>query len=174
MDLPEAMSDLNFLSFLPGLKIFIQGNHYYWWKSISKIRACLPQDMRMIQNDHVRLDNLAVCGTRGWLCPGNAYFQEQDYKIYRRELMRLENSLKSVDFPAEQIIVLMHYMPTSEKHEYGEFIELFQRYGVKKVIYGHLHTGAFHHMLPDQAWGISFYLVSADYLAFRPKLITET
>jgi predicted phosphohydrolase len=173
MDLPEAMNDLNFLHLLPGLKILIQGNHDYWWKSITKIRACLPDDIRLIRSDHVRLDNLAICGTRGWLCPGNAYFQKQDNKIYLRELIRLENSLKSVDFPASEIIVLMHYMPTNEKHERSGFIELFEQYGVKKVVYGHLHTGACHHMLPEQAWGISFHLVSADYLAFSPKLIIQ-
>ena len=172
MRLPEALADLNFLGLLPGLKICVQGNHDYWWQSISKIRAVLPPGIRLIQNDHVRLGDLAICGTRGWLCPDGMHFQEHDFKIYRRELIRLENSLSSVSPPAKEIIVMMHYLPTNEKHDYSGFIELFQKYGVKKVVYGHLHARAYRYRLPDCAWGISFFLVSADYLNFTPKLIT--
>jgi len=40
------------------------------------------------------------------------------------------------------------------------------------VVYGHLHARACRYRLPDQAWGISFYLASADYLNFTPRLIT--
>jgi hypothetical protein len=172
MRLPEAMTDLHFLDLLPGLKICVQGNHDYWWQSISKIRSVLPDSVRLIQNDHIRIGNLAVCGARGWLCPNGAYFQEHDLKIYRRELIRLENSLQDVKSPAKEIIVLMHYMPTNEKHDYSGFIELFQKYSVKKVVYGHIHAGACRYRLPDCLWSISFYLVSADYLNFAPKLIT--
>ncbi len=172
MRLPQAMSDLNFLSLLPGLKICVQGNHDYWWQGISKIRSVLPPSVRLIQNDHVRLGDLAICGSRGWLCPNGMHFGEHDFKIYRRELIRMENSLASVSPPAREIIVLMHYMPTNEKHEYSGFIELFQKYGVKTVVYGHLHARACRYRLPDCAWGISFHLVSADYLNFTPKLIT--
>ncbi|MGQ9823945.1 MAG: metallophosphoesterase [Desulfotomaculales bacterium] len=174
MRLPEAAADLSFLGLLPGLKICIQGNHDYWWQSISRVRAALPPGVRAIQNDHVRLGDLAICGTRGWLCPSGMYFQEEDIKIYRRELIRLENSLRSVQFPASEVIVMMHYMPTNEKHEYSGFIELFERYGVKKVVYGHLHARAYRYRLPDRAWGISFHLVSADFLGFTPKLIAST
>lgn len=174
MRLPEAAGDLTFLGSLPGLKICVQGNHDYWWQSVSRVRAALPPGVRVIQNDHVRLGSLAVCGTRGWLCPDSIYFQEErDMKIYRRELMRLESSLKSVQSPVEEIIVMMHYMPTNERHEYSGFIELFERYGIKKVVYGHLHARACRHRLPDCAWGISFHLVSADFLDFTPKLIAS-
>lgn len=172
MRLPEAIADLNFLGLLPGLKICVQGNHDYWWQSVSKLRAVLPPTVRVLQNDHVRLGELAICGTRGWLCPNGMHFQEHDLKIYRRELIRLENSLQSVKPPAREIIVLMHYMPANEKHEYSGFIELFQKYGVTRVVYGHLHARAYRYRLPDYIWGISFYLASADYLNFTPRLIT--
>jgi len=173
MRLDEARNDLYFLGLLPGLIIGVQGNHDYWWQSISRVRAVLPPNVRLIRNDHVRLGELVICGTRGWLCPNSGYFRPEDMKIYQRELIRLENSLKSVKTATREIIVMTHYMPTNEKHEYSGFIELFQKYGVQKVVYGHLHAKACRYRLPDRAWDISFHLVSADHLGFTPRLITD-
>ncbi len=169
MRLDEARPDLEFLGLLPGRIICVQGNHDYWWQSISRVRAAVPPNVFMIQNDHVVVDGLKVCGTRGWLCPNSAFFKEGDERIYRRELIRLENSLKGAG-PGQKI-AMMHYMPTNEKHDYSGFIELFQKYGVNTVIYGHLHARACRYRLPDRAWGISFYLASADYLDFTPRFI---
>lgn len=171
MRLDQAYPDLNFLGLLPGLIICVQGNHDYWWQSISKARESLPPNMRLIRNDHLSLGGTVICGTRGWLCPGSYYFQPGDMKIYLRELGRLEKSLASAGASKEEIIVMMHYMPTNEKHEYSGFIELLQKYGVSKVVYGHLHARACRFRLPDHAWEISFYLVSADYLNFAPCLL---
>jgi hypothetical protein len=173
MRLEEAKSDLGFLSLLPGKIVGVQGNHDYWWQGISRVRAVLPSNVFLIQNDHVWINGLALCGTRGWTCPGTAYFQEKDEKIYNRELIRLEISLKSVKLPAKEIIVLMHYMPTNEKHEFNRFIEVLQEYAVSTVVYAHLHDQAKRYRLPDKAWGINFYLTSADYLGFKPLFIEE-
>ena len=172
MRLDQACQDLNFIRLLPGLIIFIQGNHDYWLQSISKAKEVLPPNMRLIRNDHFSLGGIAICGTRGWLCPGSDYFQPGDMKIYLRELGRLEKSLASAGAYEKEIIVMMHYMPTNEKHEYSGFIELLQKYRVKKVVYGHLHARACRLRLPDHAWDISFCLVSADYLNFTPLLLT--
>jgi len=171
MRLEQAYPDFNFLRLLPGLIICVQGNHDYWWQSISKTRKSLPPNMRLIRNDHFSVGGTVICGTRGWLCPGSDCFQPEDMKIYLRELGRLEKSLASAGSSKQEIIVMMHYMPTNEKHEYSGFIELLQKYGVRKVVYGHLHAGACRFRLPDQAWEISFHLVSADYLNFAPRLL---
>ncbi|AGL02620.1 metallophosphoesterase [Desulfoscipio gibsoniae] len=171
MRLDEAGPDFDYLGLLPGRLVCVQGNHDYWWQSISRAREAVPSNVQLIQNDHVKLEGVNICGTRGWLCPNGAYFKEEDEKIYRRELIRLENSLQSVDNGPK--IVVMHYMPTNEKHDYSGFIELFQKYEVKTVIYGHLHAKACRYRLPDQAWGINFHLTSADYLNFTPRLITS-
>ncbi len=174
MRLEEAAHDLAFLGLLPGSIICVPGNHDYWWpKSVSKVRRALPPNVRVIQNDHVLLGRIAVCGTRGWLCPDDTCFEERDWKIYRRELHRLELSLKSVPAGVEEIIVMMHFMPTNDRHERSGFIDLFQRYGIRTVVYGHLHARARNYRLPRRAWGIDFFLVSADYLDFRPLLIRE-
>lgn len=172
MKLPEARHDLDFLGLLPGRIIGVAGNHDYWWQSLSQVRAALPANMRVIQNDHLSWGGIAFCGSRGWNCPKGAYYKEEDQTIYQRELIRMENSLKSAA-GAREIIVLTHFMPTNEQHEKNEMIELFLRYGVSRVVYGHLHADASRLKLPEQAWGINFHLVSADYVDFRPEKIIE-
>lgn len=169
MRLEEARYDLDFLGMLPGTIICVQGNHDYWWQSISRVRAAVPTNLRMIQNDHVEIGGLKFCGSRGWVCPNSVLYKDEDEKIYRRELIRMENSLRGAGEGRK--IVLMHYMPTNEKYEYSGFIELFEKYGVETAVYGHLHARACRYRLPDRAWGIKFNLVSADYLNFTPKLI---
>ena len=171
MRLDEALPDIYYLGLLPGTIVAVQGNHDYWWQGISRVRGKMPPNVKLIQNDCVLFDGLAVCGTRGWLCPGGAFFEEKDLKIYSRELIRLENSLKCAAGKADSIIAMMHFMPTNEKKEYSGFIELFKKYGVKTVVYGHLHSRACRHRLPDTVWGIKFYLTSADYLDFNPVLV---
>ncbi|MFZ5644790.1 MAG: metallophosphoesterase [Bacillota bacterium] len=168
MKLEEAEPDIYYLGMLPGRIVAVQGNHDYWWQSISRVRSKMPPNVSLIQNDCVFFEGLAICGTRGWLCPNSSFFGEKDEKIYRRELIRLENSLKNAGGKAEKTIGIMHFMPTNEKKEYSGFIELFRDYGVDTVVYGHLHSRACQHRLPDSNWGINFHLVSADFLDFSP------
>ncbi|HBX23856.1 MAG TPA: phosphohydrolase [Desulfotomaculum sp.] len=169
MRLDEASHDLDFLSLFTGLIVCVQGNHDYWWQSVSRVRSFAPPNMKFIQNDYVEIGGLKFCGSRGWVCPNSSLFKEEDEKIYRRELIRMENSLRAAG--EGEKVVLMHYMPTSEKHEYSQFVQLFEAYGVETVVYGHLHARACRYRLPDQAWGINFHLVSADFLGFNPKMV---
>lgn len=173
MRLSEAQHDLAFLGLLPGRIVGVAGNHDYWWQSLTKLRAALPANMRVIQNDHLEAGSVALCGSRGWTCPGSEYFSDEDLKIYRRELIRIENSLKSVPDGFQHTIVLTHFMPTNERHEKNEMIELFHQYNVSAVVYGHLHGGAARLRLPDIAWGINFHLVSADFINFSPSLVLD-
>lgn len=174
MKLREARHDLDFLGLLPGTIVSVAGNHDYWWQSLSRVRAALPCNMRVIQNDHFAGESVAICGSRGWLCPGAEGFSGHDLKIYRRELIRMENSLKGIGPGIKYVIAMIHYMPTNDRHEKNEFIEIFQKYGVRTVVYSHLHGSAARMRLPDSAWGIDFHLVSADFLDFTPALIMES
>lgn len=174
MKLDEAACDLGFIELLPGLVVAVAGNHDYWWQSLSRVRASLPHNMRVIQNDHLVLGDTAICGSRGWTCPGEEYFSEADLKIYHRELVRMENSLSSIGPGVKKIIVMTHFMPTNTRHEKNELVEIFQRYSVDTVVYGHLHGAASRHRLPEEVWGIHFRFVSADFLDFTPAFIMET
>ena len=66
MALDGAKLDLDYIGKYPGKKIITRGNHDYWWKSISAVRAALPQNVFAIQNDCIKFDNVIVCGSRGW------------------------------------------------------------------------------------------------------------
>lgn len=171
--LEEARYDADFLGMLPGTIYAIPGNHDYWWQGISKTRAFVPRNVNLIQNDHALVGDTAICGTRGWTCPNSHQFTGQDEKIYKRELIRLENSLRSIKGNPGEIIVMMHYMPTNEAHERSEFIDILCEFEVNRVVYGHLHDRARNYRLPDEAWGIKFHLVSADFVNFSPVLIAE-
>ena len=98
MQLEEARDDLMQIAALPGRKLLLRGNHDYWWNSISKVRALLPENMYAIQNDALALDGVVYCGTRGWNIPGEGQPTDpQDVKIFQRELLRLEMSLQQAE-----------------------------------------------------------------------------
>lgn len=173
MKLDEAAADFQFVDALPGRKVLFKGNHDYWWQSYSKVKEALPKSMIPVQNNYVPFnEDIALCGTRGWTIPSLQGTTQQDEKIYRRELMRLELSLESArkdGFSA--FIVTLHYPPFSPSMGDTGFTEIMQRYGVKMCLYGHLHG-------KDHCWaftgfrdGISYYFISSDYLIFSPLLL---
>lgn len=175
MKLSDALEDLNWIAKLPGKKILIRGNHDYWWKSPSSIRSILPEDMYIIQNDSVSFGNYIFAGTRGWTVPeNNANQSADDKKIFERELLRLEMSLKSAKEKQEQneeIIAMIHYPPFNSTLRESEFTKLFSKYGVSKVIYGHLHGSdgkcVLHHILD----GVEYFLTSCDIINHELKEI---
>ena len=167
----EARYDLDFISRLPGRKIMIKGNHDFCWHSVGKIRKMLPEGIDIIQNDAVILNNLAICGSRLWLLPSSPDFKKDDESIFRRELIRLELSLKAA--AGKPVIAITLFMPICEKGEENEVIDLFRQYHVKKAVYGHLHEKSHAIAVEGEKHGISFYLTSADYVAFCPRLIVE-
>lgn len=175
MRFADAASDLDWLAALPGQKILVRGNHDYWWESISKVRANLPAGIRAIQNDHVIYQGWAICGTRGWICPGDLRFeQEDDQKIYLREIQRLELSLKSAyDRGYRQIIAALHFPPFNIKREPSGFTELLAAYGVKICVYGHLHAEARKLAFEGELAGTRYVFVAADHLEFKPAPLTR-
>lgn len=172
MNLEEAKSDLEILYNLPGKKICIRGNHDYWWGKISKLNQ-FYEDIYFLQNKAYQIDEVALCGTRGWLCPNDTKFTEHDQKLYEREAMRLKLSLEEAK-NIENKIVILHYPPTNDKKEPSLFTELIETYNVKQVIYGHLHgEEAYSQSLLGEYKGTKYQLVSADYLDFTPIPIVE-
>ena len=170
INLTEAKPDLDIISNLCGNKIFIKGNHDYWWSSLSKINAVYESDdMNFIQNGYFTYGDYAICGSRGWLCPNEVKFDSNDMKIYRREVLRLEMSIQSaIQNGCNNIIVITHYPPTNDQLEESEFTKLYEKYNVTKVIYGHLHgKESFEMGLKGIRNGIEYILASSDYLDFK-------
>ena len=176
LDLEQAIPDFAFLESFPGRKLLVKGNHDYWWDSQSKVTAAYP-DMVFIKNNCYIYRDVAICGTRGWLCPNDTKFDDADKKVYNRECVRMKLSLDSAVSKGygDNIIIIMHYPPMNDKHETSGFTELFDKYsGIKKVLYGHLHgkesiDGRFEGDLN----GVEYELVSADFLNFTPVKIMD-
>ena len=176
MDLPDALVDIFSLVDLPGKKVFVRGNHDYWWKSISRVRASLPEGFYALQNDCLKFGNTIVCGSRAWCVEGSPDFKEADRKIYLREVERLRLALKSAEKIKEdgdEICCLIHYPPFNVRRENSLFTDLFESYGVKKVVYGHLHGKDSRADLKVVKNGIDYYLTSCDLVDNKLVFIKE-
>ncbi len=173
MHLSETAPDFAYLAALPGKKVLIRGNHDYWWNSVTQVRAVLPPDTYVLQNDWLSLGPLCIAGSRGWICPGSAGFDpEKDLKIYNREVGRLALSL--ADLPAQgRKIVMMHYPPFNEMRAASGFTELLENAGIELVLYGHLHGKSCKNAFEGERNHVVYQLVSADHIGFTPKLVME-
>ncbi len=167
----DALSELEAISRLNGVKVLIRGNHDYWWNSLTRMRSRLPSNMLLIQNDSVDMGEFAVCGSRGWLLPTDSEFKQDDRKIYERELIRLELSLRSVKRRDIPIICMLHFPPLSQSGADTGFTELLERYGVSLCVYGHLHGKSCQTAFNGEHNGVEYRLCSADSLGFAPTLI---
>jgi len=172
LDLKSAREDFAWINNIPGKKIILKGNHDYWWNTASKFYGFCAKnnftDLLLLNNNHYEYNGYAICGTRGW------FFEEErsdshDEKIFKRELLRLEASLKSAG--DLQKLVFLHYPPRYKGYACDEILDLLYRYDVRQCYYGHLH-GASHGLAMEGQWdGIDFKLVSADRLNFQPYRI---
>lgn len=169
LDLQEAHADFAWINQIPGRKIILKGNHDYWWSTASKFyKFCQQHEFQnqwILNNNHYEYDGWAICGTRGW------FFEEErsgqhDEKVFKRELLRLESSLKSAgEMPK---IVFLHYPPRYKGYTCEPILELLSKYEVRKCFYGHLHGGS-HGLAQEGIWdGVEFKLVAADKLGFKP------
>ena len=174
LDLENAQADFAWINEIPGRKIILKGNHDYWWSTAAKFRKFCEAngfaDMHILNNNFFEYEGYAICGTRGW------FFEEErsgqhDEKVFKRELLRLEASLKSAgDLPKA---VFMHYPPKYKGYECPEILALLEKYEVRRCFYGHLH-GASHGLAMEGLWnGVDFKLVAADKLNFEPWLVQK-
>lgn len=174
MRLEEALVDLKWLEDLPGYKICIRGNHDYWWDRPGKLNRSFKH-IYFLQNKACKVDEVAICGTRGWNLPIGDHFTEEDAKIFQRERLRLELSLEDgLKQGAKELWVMLHYPPCLNKKVPSPYEDLFEKYKVKKVIYGHIHDEvSWQEALIGMQNGRDYYLVAADYLQFKPLEIKK-
>lgn len=173
LKLEDALLDLRDIAELPGRKVILRGNHDYWWPSLSKLRAALPEGMHAIQNDALLIDGVVVAGSRGWVCPGSHGFSEQDEKIYQRELERLTLSLAAArKLSGEAFIVMLHFPPVNSRLEPSGFTELLMEAEPDALVFGHVHGEPTEKLVPELP-GIETHFVAADALGFRPRLVLQ-
>ncbi|WP_138205511.1 metallophosphoesterase [Haloimpatiens lingqiaonensis] len=173
MNMEEGIKELQWVNDLPGRKIFVKGNHDYWWTGITKLNN-LYDHMNFIQNNYFIYEDYAICGTRGWIIPYGDNSTEHNKKIYNRELIRLKLSLDSAKKNGfKKIIVMLHYPPTNDKFQNTEIIDMLKEYEVEKVVYGHLHGPSLKRLFQGNIDGIEYIVTSADYLDFNPIKILD-
>lgn len=175
MQLADALQDLERIAQLPGRILILRGNHDYWWSSLTQLRCSLPQGMHAVQNDAYDAGDMVFCGTRGWTIPGQGA-AAQDEKIFRREVLRLEMSLKAAAQTADgrPIVAMMHYPPLLPEHKASgtAFTRLLSAYGVSRCVYGHLHGQSIQRGINGVYDGVRYDLVSCDALGFAVKEVT--
>jgi predicted phosphohydrolase len=172
--LEEGLYDLNSLKDLKGKKVFIRGNHDYWWNGITKLRRAAPDDtFYFLQNDCVKFGNVVICGSRGWCCPGSADFTERDERLYKREAERFKlcfGQVEKVRSDGDILIAMIHYPPFSQKSSTTDFTRMFEEYRVDKAVFGHVHGEIFFPFRTVKN-GIEYILTSCDKVGFTLQRI---
>ncbi len=170
MKLEDALVDLRALADLPGKKVFIRGNHDYWWNGITKLRDSAPDDsFYFLQTDAVKIGSLVVVGSRGWTCPGSNDYTEQDQKLYLREAERFRLALAEggrLRENGDTMVAMIHYPPFNQKQEPTLFTTQFSENKVDKVVFGHIH-GAAYFPYKSEIDGVEYILTSCDKLRFK-------
>ena len=174
LDLSQAKEDFAFVAAIPGRKLILKGNHDYWWTTAAKFyRFCAENgwdDIFLLHNNCYEYGGFALCGTRGW------FYEEDkegthDEKVFRRELIRLETSLKAAgELPR---LCFLHYPPRYRGYTCPEILALLKQYRVAACYYGHLHSDSHKLAVEGDFDGTHFQLLSADYINFTPVKLLD-
>lgn len=176
MRLHEVLADLQFINALPGTKILLRGNHDYWWPSMAKLQQLCDEHqfstLQFLKNNSLRAaPDTLICGTRGWVLPGDTDFRLEDEKIYNRELGRLTLSLQDAAASRtknDRLIVCLHFPPFPKSREETDMIKLMAQYQVDLCVYGHIHGESPESTTPSRIGGVLCQLTAADALGFKP------
>lgn len=173
MNIDDAFPDFDFIHSLNGKKIFLKGNHDFWWTTANKINTFFKEngfeDFSILYNNFYTNGKIALCGTRGWLYDGKGEF---DKKVIMRECGRLERSLSSAVSEGLEPIVFLHYPPAYGEFVSEEIMEILKKYNIKSLYYGHIHGSGFNNSLKEFD-GIKMQIISCDCIDFTPFYICE-
>lgn len=176
MSLQQAESDFRFINGLPGRKLILKGNHDYWWVTKKKMETFFAENgfdtLNIIHNNHYAYENYGICGTRGWVNGTDGSRDVQDEKVLKREVQRLETSIKSAVEAGLEPLVFMHYPPIFASNFNYDILEILYRYNIKECYYGHIHGRSAHELCVKNTYdGVNFHLISGDYIHFMPEKV---
>ncbi len=174
MSLEQARPDFAFLNDLPGArKLLLKGNHDYWWTTAAKMTRFFQENgfttLELLHNNCHCYGETALCGTRGWFYEEER--GEHSAKVFHRELIRLEASLKAAG--EREKLCFLHYPPLYQGYQCREILDLLEQYHVRQCCYGHLHGPSHRLAVTGEENGVEFRLVSADYVGFRPVRLMD-
>ncbi len=177
----DALSDLLWLEALPGKKIIMKGNHDFWWSTVSKLTAFFDanniKSIDVLNNNAIEVENYIIAGSRGWFTDKTMQNTDGDIdynKIVNRESIRLKMSLeRATELKGnsdKEIIAFLHFPPIWGDFECEPIIDLLCSYNIKRCYFGHIHGN---YANPDcfEHKNIKFFIISADFLDFLPKIV---
>lgn len=179
MTLPEAKNDFALLDSLPGKKYIGKGNHDFWWTTASKMYSFFKENhfdsLNILYNNSYVIENAVICGSRGWFSEESNQKTVGDVdwlKIVERETLRLKLSLESAPAEAAALpkLVFLHFPPVWSGSVCNGIIELLHTHSVSRCYFGHIH-GVYSADVNFEYRGITFEMISADYLDFCPRKI---
>ncbi len=175
ISLDEAAPDLKFIADLPGKKIFLRGNHDYWWNTLTKNREffdrCGICGIDFLQNNAISAEGFVICGTRGWYSDSANAPSDTDYKkIVAREALRLKMSLDASHDMEGERIAIFHFPPVFGDYVCREIVDILHEYNIDRVFFGHIH-GLYRVPQVTLFEDIEFSLCSCDFLNFIPYRI---
>lgn len=170
MKLEKSAKDFAFIHSLPGRKLLLKGNHDFWWSTRKKLEDFFARQgfysLEIVHNNAVVVENIAICGTRGWLYNAET---DEDKKIVNREVGRLTASLQEAEKTGKKPVVFLHYPPIFDGQECREILEVLVKHGISDCYFGHIHgTQAAKRAVTGEYEGVKMHLVSCDYVHFTP------
>ena len=138
-----------------------------------------------LQNNYAPYGDVALVGTKGYTFEGpfqvrggrivgwDRAEEARAQKLVEREAQRLEASFEAARADGfSRFILFLHYPPTSILERNSVFTAMAERYGAEQVVYAHCHGAhRFHDSLEGRHHGITYRLVSGDYLRWVPEKI---
>ena len=171
MTLKEALPDFLFIDQLPGKKLYMRGNHDYYFSTKTRLERFFAENaihsIQILSNNAYETDSYIVCGARGW-SKTETKDSALNEKIIAREEIRLRLSLEEAKKLASDnpLLVAMHFPPFI-----ANFQSIMQEYNVQKCIYGHLHGYGHQQIKQGNIQGIEYIMVSCDYTDFKLTLL---
>lgn len=188
LSLDDAKADYDFIEKLPGKKIFFKGNHDLYWLTQAKMNTFIKQNgyktFTFMYNSAMEVENFIICGTRGWYTDEKDSVDElaSNKKIMAREIGRLrmsvekaqnlQNEIYKETGKLKEIIAFLHFPCVLPGYMCEDMIKILSENNIKRCFYGHIH-GSYDLPYKITNSDVDFYLVSADYLNFVPKYISE-
>ena len=186
--LAECEADLDYIMALPGQKVLLRGNHDMFWdaKRTAALNRQFEGRLFFLQNNYFPYRDYAIVGTKGYAFEGPFYLDRQGRikgwdkngaehaeKLVEREIERLRASFEAARQDGwQRFIMFLHYPPTNILQKRSAFTDMAEEYGAEQVIYAHCHgTSRFHDSIEGTMRGVTYRLVSGDYLLWKPERI---
>jgi predicted phosphohydrolase len=177
----DALSDLHWLDSLAGKKILLKGNHDFWWSTVTKLNNFFElhgiKSIELLNNNAIEVEDYIIAGSRGWFTDKSMQNAEEnvDYnKIVNRESIRLDMSLtqakKMQELSGKEILAFMHFPPVWSGFVCVPLLSVLKKHNITKCYFGHIH-GSYSQPSYFEHEGIRFYMISADFLDFLPRIV---